>query len=118
MNGWREMAAVAALIAGSTTAVDAQDWNGAEQLIHGDYAGAERIILAQQKQFPGDVDLTLNLARVYAMTGRTVDAARLYRAAANAPNEELDMPNRRVAWSRDVAAEGLRRLPTPVAATR
>lgn len=105
-----EVAAATALLACSAGVASAQDWNGAEQIVRGDYAAAERVITAQQRQFPHDVDLTLNLARVYLATNRAAEAQELYRAVALQPDEELDMPGGRTGWSRELAATALRRL--------
>ena len=52
---------VATIFFSASAAVAADEGNGAAQIIKGDYAAAERIILAQEKMFPGDPDLLLNL---------------------------------------------------------
>ncbi len=84
---------VAAALFGSTAAVAADEGNGAVQIMKGDYVSAERIILAQEKMFPGDPDLLLNLASVYRHTGRVSEARALYRAVLARPDEMMDLPN-------------------------
>lgn len=118
MHKLMEVAAAAALLAGAAGPAAAQDWNGAEQIGRGDYAAAERLILKQQRMFSGDVDLMINLAAVYARTGRTAEARRLYQTVAARPDEKMDMAGQRTAWSQALAAEGLRRLDRQVAALR
>lgn len=80
----------AAAMAGPAFAQD--DFNGASQILRGDYAGAERIIVAQQRMFPTDPDLMLNLALTYQRTGRPAEARALYRAVLSRPDEPMDMP--------------------------
>ena len=77
----------------SATAAVADDGNGAVQIMKGDYVSAERIILAQEKMFPGDPDLLLNLASVYRYTGRMSEARALYRAVLARPDEMMDVSN-------------------------
>lgn len=68
------------------------DFNGASQILRGDYAGAERIIVAQQRMFPTDPDLMLNLALAYQRTGRAAEARALYQAVLSRPDEPMDLP--------------------------
>ncbi len=87
------------------------DFNGATQILKGDYAGAERVILAQQRMFPADADLMLNLAAAYQRTGRTTEARALYRAVLSRPDEAMDLPNAdRPRSSHALAEAGLGRL--------
>lgn len=81
----------ALVISGPAYAQD--DFNGASQILRGDYAGAERVIVAQQRMFPTDPDLLLNLATAYQRTGRMAQARALYRAVLSRPDEPLDLPN-------------------------
>ena len=111
-----EVAATAALIVGGASAAAAQNWNGAEQLARGDVAGAERVIVAQQRLFPRDPDLLLNLAVVFARTGRVSEARQAYQQVLAQPNEPLDLDGARLALAHDLATAGLRRLSTEVAA--
>jgi Flp pilus assembly protein TadD len=104
------------LLLGAATAAQAQDFAGAAQIMRGDLAGAERAIQAEQRLFPRDADLLLNLAYVYARTGRQAEARQLYRQVAAQPDELLDMPAQRTARAHAVAAMGLQRLDRQVAA--
>ena len=113
---FREVAAAAALLVATGGTATAQNFNGAEYLARGDATGAERVIMAQQRLFPHDADLLLNLAAVYARTGRQAEARRMYQAVIAQPDEELDLAGRRTATAHLIAAEGLRRLPVSVAA--
>ncbi len=113
VRGWMAMVVALGMTAG---AASAQEFNGAEQIARGDYIAAEQVIAKQQRMFARDADLRINLAAVYARTGRQADARRLYQAVATAPDEKLDLADRSVAWSHTLAAEGLRRLDRQVAA--
>lgn len=104
------VAATAALFA-AVPAVAQDDYNGATQILRGDYASAERVILEQQRMFPGDADLLLNLARVYSLTGRTGEARATYRAVLARPDDMMDLPNAaRPQSSHVLAGAALQRL--------
>lgn len=118
MVKWMEAAATAALIVGGAPAAAAQNWNGAEQIARGDYAAAERIIVREQRLFPRDTDLLINLATVYARTGRTAEARRTYALAAAQPDETLETAGARTVSSRELALTGLRTLDREIAALR
>ena len=68
------------------------DFNGATQILQGDYAAAERVILLQRRMFPADADLLLNLATTYRLSGRTSEARALYRQVLANPDDLMDMP--------------------------
>jgi len=82
---------VASALFTASAAIAADNSNGAAQILKGDYAAAERVILAQEKMFPGDPDLLLNLASVYRRTGRADEARALYRAVLARPDEMMDL---------------------------
>lgn len=91
--------------AGERTAINA--------IVAGDLQGAERTLVAERRIFPGRPELMLNLAAVYARTGRT-DAARiLYDKVLASEPVAMDMRSGSVASSHDVARLGIRRLSTP-----
>lgn len=98
-----------ALLVGSPRAA-AQDFNGYDQIKHGDYTAAEREILAELRTFPGDADLLINLAAVYMHQGRTGEARALYSRVMARPNDALDMPDGATVWSHDAAQAGLARI--------
>lgn len=105
-----------ALAATAAQASDLQGFAGAREIARGDYAAAERVIVEQQRLFPRDADLLINLAYVYARTGRQAEARRLYQQVAAQPDELLDLSGQRTAKAHRVAAAGLRRLDQQVAA--
>lgn len=109
------MAAAAALFAFTAAAAGAQAFNGAGKIVQGNYAAAERDLVAQRGLYPDAVDLTLNLAAVYAATGRPVAARRLYEQVSAQPDEEVMVRNGVVAWSHALAAQGMARMPAVVA---
>lgn len=113
-----EVAAVAVLIVGGASAASAENWNGAAQIARGDYAAAERIIVREQRLFPRDTDLLINLATVYARTGRVAEARRTYALAAAQPDEALEVASDRTVSSRRLATNALRMLDREVAALR
>ena len=113
-----EVAAAVVLIVGGASAASAENWNGAAQIARGDYAAAERIIVREQRLFPRDTDLLINLATVYARTGRVAEARRTYALAAAQPDEQLDMTSSRTMSSRALATGALRSLDREVAALR
>lgn len=106
----------AALFATGTQASDLQGFAGAKEIARGDYVAAERVILEQQRLFPRDADLLINLAYVYARTGRQAEARRLYQQVTAQPDEMLDMSGQRTVRAHRVAAAGLQRLDQQVAA--
>jgi Flp pilus assembly protein TadD len=108
--------ALAALGAG--TAAHAQDFSGAEPMLRGDLPAAEREIQHQRRMFPTDPDLLLNLARVYAQTQRTPQAAQLYREVLARPDEALSLAGGRTANAHAIAQAGLRQISLSTLATR
>jgi Flp pilus assembly protein TadD len=104
-----------ALVATATQASDLQGFAGAKEISRGDLVAAERVILEQQRMFPRDADLLINLAYVYARTGRQAEARRLYEQVSAQPDDMLDMSGQRRVKAHRVAAAGLRRLNQQVA---
>jgi hypothetical protein len=103
--------AVAVLLGGMPAAQAAPDErNGFTQIVHGDYAGAERIVNGERRMFPTDPDLLLNLATVYRRTGRTDEARALYQSVLARPDVDLDLPGERVASAHALALAALRQL--------
>jgi thioredoxin-like negative regulator of GroEL len=82
------------------------------QIAQGDFAQAESKLLAELRIHPGRPELLLNLAAVYAKTGR-VDAARgLYTKVLSTDDVLMDLSVDRTAGSHALAQSGLRRLDT------
>lgn len=88
-----QLAVATAAMMVAVPAVAQDDFNGATQILRGDYASAEKVILQQQRMFPQDADLLLNLARVYSLTGRTSEARATYRAVLARPDDMMDLSN-------------------------
>lgn len=103
---------IVALIGAATLATPAlaSDRTGYQAIAAGDYSAAEATLTAERRIFPRRPELMINLATVYARTGRTAEAASLYRAALSAADVEMAMPDGAVTSSRLVAQRGLDRL--------
>lgn len=96
----------------------ARDRTGYQAIAAGNYQAAEKTLLAERRIFPSRPELMINLATVYARTGRVSEAASLYRAAAATDPVEMAMPDGGVASSRDVAQRGLDSLAPVTLAVR
>ncbi|WBH16816.1 tetratricopeptide repeat protein [Sphingomonas radiodurans] len=114
----RKLIIFALSAAALSTPAMASDRTGYQAIVAGDYRAAEEKLVAERRIFPSRPELMINLATVYARTGRVTEAASLYRAALVAEDVELAMPNDMVASSRTVAQRGLDRLGGTALATR
>lgn len=93
----------------------AKDRTGYQAISAGDYETAERLLIAERRIFPSRPEFMINLATVYARTGRAVAAAKLYRSTLAVDAVEMAMPDGSVSMSHDVARRGLDRLEeTPI----
>ncbi|MGE7206626.1 tetratricopeptide repeat protein [Sphingomonas sp. NPDC019816] len=119
MRGVVSMLLVAA--AGMAAPAMAQDgWpqrTGYQEIASGNLAAAERTLLAERRTNPESPELMLNLAAVYAQTGRASEARALYGAVLNEKAIAMDMPSGAILSSHTVAQTGLRQL-TQVMASR
>lgn len=88
----------------------AEDHSGYTQIMHGDLAAAEKAVVSQRYAFPDDADLMLNLAAIYAQTGRVSKARSLYFDVLDRDNQSMVLAQNRTAWSHDIARRGLLRL--------
>lgn len=77
---------------------------------NGDYELAERKLLAEQKIFPARPEVLLNLAAVYAKTGRHAEARAIYNRVMTLDPVAMDVADGQVAPSHLVASRGLRVL--------
>lgn len=84
----------------------------ATQISQGDLAAAESALLAELRIHPGRPELLLNLAAVYAKTGRTGEARGLYTKVLSKDDVLMDLSVDRTAGSHMLAQRGLRRLDT------
>ena len=99
---------VASMLATTTAPAIAKDRLGNAAIQAGDYVAAERMITAQRRIFPNMPELMLNLALVYARTGRPDQARNLYRDVLRQDAVELDTSATASAMtSHDIARAGL-----------
>ncbi len=96
-----------ALAIGTVGSAHAADRTGYQAISAGDYASAEKALLAERRVFPRRPELMINLATVYARTGRLSQAAALYRAALDEDQVEMLLPSDSVESSHVVAQRGL-----------
>lgn len=97
-------------VALASTPVWAGERTAVEAITTGDLQGAERTLVAERRIFPDRPTLMLNLAAVYARTGRAEPARELYGEVLGRAPVAMDMPSGSVVSSHDVARLGLRRL--------
>ena len=84
--------------------------NGYTEIVAGRYNAAEQVIVKEQRMFRHDADLVLNLAFVYAQTGRAAEARDLYQQVLDRPNETMNVPLNGSAGSHDIARLALRQF--------
>jgi Tfp pilus assembly protein PilF len=82
------------------------------QIAQGDYSQAETKLLGELRVHPGRPELLLNLAAVYAKTGRAGEARALYTKVLATDDVLMDVSVDRTAGSHALAQRGLRRLDT------
>lgn len=76
----------------------------------GNYADAERELLAEQRIFPARPEIMLNLAAVYARTGRVAEARALYHRVLALKPVGMDVADGQTIPSHAVAQRGIRLL--------
>ncbi|MET4896548.1 tetratricopeptide repeat protein [Sphingomonadaceae bacterium jetA1] len=89
---------------------------GYQEIAAGRLAAAERTLLQERRVNPDSPELMLNLAAVYAQTGRATEARALYDAVLGEKPIAMDMPSGAVLSSHSVARTGVHRLNQMVAA--
>jgi Flp pilus assembly protein TadD len=77
-KSWALGLALASILA-LPQAARAEDDLGVAAIRNHDWATAERVLQQGLQQYPANVSVQLNLAWVYAQTGRKAEAAALYR---------------------------------------
>ena len=80
-----------------------------------DLAQAEQTIEAERAIFPTRPELMLNLAAVYARTGRVTQARSLYGQVLEQESVAMDLPDGSVQSSHVLAQRGLLRLGSTIA---
>jgi len=103
---------------GSIGPAVANERSGYQAIAARDWTGAERVLLSELRIHPGRPELMLNLAAVYARTGRAAQARQLYAAVLDRPAVAMDMPSGDVRSSHAVAEQALARVPATLAAAR
>lgn len=106
----RNLVIALVLAAGLPAAAQAADRTASADILRGDYAQAERVLMAERRIFPARAELMLNLAAVYRQTGRTADAQALYARVMQRPDAMMDMPDERVVSSHVLAQAGLQQV--------
>lgn len=89
-----------------------------DAITRGDMADAERVLTAEQRIFPDNPEVLINLAAVYAKTGRATDATTLYRRVMARDDVLLDLSAERTASSHALAQTGLQRVAALQTASR
>ncbi|MCD2325245.1 tetratricopeptide repeat protein [Sphingomonas sp. IC-56] len=105
------LAALPLIAATAFPSAQAQENGAATRLItRGFYGEAEARLMRELRIYPDRPELLLNLAAVYARTGR-VDAARsLYARVLSKDEVLMDLASQRTAGSHGIAKTGLDRL--------
>ncbi|MCP3732261.1 tetratricopeptide repeat protein [Sphingomonas sp. MG17] len=84
----------------------------------GDYAAAERKLLAEARVFPNKPEILLNLAAIYAKTGRVSEARALYNRVLALQPVAMDVVDGQIAPSHLIAGRGIRQLDAAQMAAR
>ena len=104
-------AAAATLVAGSSAAAQERAVRVSHEAIaSGDLARAERVLHADRKIYGARPELLLNLAAVYAKSGRLSDATAMYRDVLGQPDAMMDLAADRAVSAHTLARLGLSRL--------
>lgn len=106
------------LLAFGATEASASDRTGFASIAARDWSAAERTLLAERRIYPRRPELMINLAAVYAATGRDAEAAALYEQVLERPAVAMDTPSGEVRSSHALASAALRRRGQVVALNR
>ena len=82
----------------------------ADEIAQGAYADAEAKLQTELRVYPTRPELLLNLAAVYARTGRAIEARRIYTQVLKSDDVLMDLTGERTAGSHLIAQNGLRKL--------
>ena len=75
-----------------------------------DLRGAESVLASEVAAGTREPGVLINLAHVYSRTGRSQQAAELYRQVMAVPNAQMARQDGSPAWSHDLAARGIQRV--------
>lgn len=81
-----------------------------QAIAKGQFGAAERKLTAEARIFPDRADVLLNLAAVYASTGRPVMAAKVYDRVLAQDDVLMDLSGNRTLSAHRIARIGLQRL--------
>ena len=115
MRGHLVLAAMAMATMTIAAPLHAKDRTGYRAIAAGDFAAAERTLVAERRIFPNRPELMLNLAAVYSRTGRVAEASALYAQVLARPATMLDLPSGHEVSSHSLATTALASLPSNVA---
>lgn len=108
MRAW--FAIIGAVVLASAAAAQTQEQRyGFNAIAKDDLTGAEARLIAQRAAEPNEPSVLLNLAYVYARTGRFDLANAAYRQVIAGENVLMLTGSRQQLWSHDVAQRGLDR---------
>lgn len=82
---------------------------GYQQIAEGKLLLAENQLEAARVAEPNEPSVMINLAAIYARTGRAEQAQAMYQQVLATDNVLLEMGDRRPAWSHTLARRGLQR---------
>lgn len=82
---------------------------GYQQIADGKLLLAESTLDAARVAEPGEPSVMINLAAIYARTGRVEQAKAMYQEVLATDNVLLELGDHRPAWSHDLACLGLRK---------
>lgn len=99
----------ALFLTGTAHAQSQEQRYGFNAIQRDDLAGAEARLVAQRLQEPNEPSVLINLAHVYAKTGRMGQAEALYRQVLAGDNVLMLTGERHQLWSHDLAQRGLDR---------
>ena len=105
-----KLATLALIAAVTATPALARDTTGFHAIAAGDLGAAEQTLKAERRIYPQRPELMLNLAFVYARTGRVAEASALYRAVLSRDEVMLETPAGAEASSHAIATAGLGRV--------
>ena len=88
----------------------AQEGAVATQISQGAYGQAESKLLSDLRIFPDRPELLINLAAIYARTGRVAEARGLYTKVLSQQDVLMDLSADKVAGSHAVATAGLKQV--------
>ncbi|MBS0502981.1 MAG: tetratricopeptide repeat protein [Proteobacteria bacterium] len=108
MRVWFALAA-GAVFATSALAQSQEQTYGFNAIARDDLAAAEARLSAQRAAEPREPSVLLNLAYIYARTGRVDQATALYKQVMASENVLMTTGGRQQLWSHDIAQRGMSR---------